>query len=451
MGAMSSIWTVRRSATDTKLAGVCGGVAEHWGIDPVLVRVGWVLLALSGGVGVVLYVAGWLLIPLQGGTTAALDDLLGERTRDWPKEVWVALVAIACLAVFAAFGSASPFGVGPAVVIACIWYFGFYKQRQGSAPGPAASADVGPASPASRADLGAPAFVTHPGPPTPFTVAAESWRLRIEQHVQQARAAATAPSATTWPTAPTSTSTVQDPAPDPELVERSAFLATPDPVGLYTDPVAATALPDTVHPRHSLAARRLRLLTLLVLGLTLAGLNIADRTGVVVTPAAYAAAALLVVGLALVAATWFGRARGLLAVGLLLVPVVALTSVAAQVLPTAPFEHTPRSYNRAAQLPPTPELFAPGQAQVDLSRLALTEDVTYAARMEMGQLEVKVPDDVNVEVRYGVDLGNVEGLGQELDSGFDLEGTRELTGSLAGRPTLTLDLTVDAGQVSVIR
>jgi phage shock protein PspC (stress-responsive transcriptional regulator) len=443
---MSSIWTLRRSATDTKLAGVCGGVAEHWGIDPVLVRVGWVLLALSGGVGVVLYVAGWLLIPLQGSATAALDGLLGERTREWPKEVWVALVAVTCLAVFAAFGSTSPFGVGPAVLIACIWYFGFYKQRQEPAPAP--SADAGPANPS---DLGAPAFVTHPGPPTPFTVAAESWRRRIEQHVQETRAGVTAPSATTWPTAPTATSTVQDPAPDPELVEREAFLATPDPVGLYTEPVAATALPSTVHPRHSLAARRLRLLTLLVLGLTLAGLNLADRIGAVVTPAAYAAAALLVVGLALVVATWVGRARGLLAVGLALVPVVALTSVAAQVLPTAPFEHTPRSYNRVADLPATPELFPPGQAQVDLSRLALTKDVTYAAQLEMGQLEVKVPDDVNVAVRYDVDLGAVEAFGQETDSGFDLLGTTEPSALLRTRPTLTLDLRVDAGHVSVIR
>ena len=45
--------TFRRSATDTKLAGVCGGVAARWGLDPVLVRVGFVLLALTGGIGVI--------------------------------------------------------------------------------------------------------------------------------------------------------------------------------------------------------------------------------------------------------------------------------------------------------------------------------------------------------------------------------------------------------------
>ena len=48
---MSSIWSIRRSTSDVKLAGLCAGVARHWGIDPVLVRVGWALLALSGGLG----------------------------------------------------------------------------------------------------------------------------------------------------------------------------------------------------------------------------------------------------------------------------------------------------------------------------------------------------------------------------------------------------------------
>ena len=53
---MSSVWDVRRSTSDAKVSGVCGGVARQWGVDPVLVRVGCALLALSGGIGLVLYV-----------------------------------------------------------------------------------------------------------------------------------------------------------------------------------------------------------------------------------------------------------------------------------------------------------------------------------------------------------------------------------------------------------
>jgi hypothetical protein len=46
-----------------------------------------------------------------------------------------------------------------------------------------------------------------------------------------------------------------------------------------------------------------------MLGLTLSGLGLADYLGAAITPAVYAAAALLVVGLALVLATWLGHSR----------------------------------------------------------------------------------------------------------------------------------------------
>ena len=85
---MSSIWTIRRSTSDVKLAGLCGGIARHWGIDPVLVRVGWALLALSGGLGVVLYLAGWLLLPADGQETSPAEDMFGDSVRKWPREVW---------------------------------------------------------------------------------------------------------------------------------------------------------------------------------------------------------------------------------------------------------------------------------------------------------------------------------------------------------------------------
>ena len=144
---MSSIWTIRRSTSDVKLAGLCGGIARHWGVDPVLVRVAFALLALSGGVG---------RGPLPGRLAAAagrrpenapVDDLFGEAARKWPREVWIAIVVIACVAGFAAVRLRStPFSIGPAVVIAVIWYFGFYKPRSGrDRAGGRAPAAVSPA------------------------------------------------------------------------------------------------------------------------------------------------------------------------------------------------------------------------------------------------------------------------------------------------------------------
>ncbi len=102
---MSSMWTIRRSATDSKLTGLCGGLARYWGIDPTLVRVGAAMLALSGGIGVVLYLAGWLLIPQDGKTQARADELFGPQVRRWSKEVWLAIVVIACVIAFAIFGA----------------------------------------------------------------------------------------------------------------------------------------------------------------------------------------------------------------------------------------------------------------------------------------------------------------------------------------------------------
>jgi len=54
-----------RSRTDKKIAGVCGGIAAYFGIDPVIPRVIWVVLALGAGVGLLAYLIGWLVIPME--------------------------------------------------------------------------------------------------------------------------------------------------------------------------------------------------------------------------------------------------------------------------------------------------------------------------------------------------------------------------------------------------
>jgi phage shock protein C len=52
-----------RSATDKKIAGVCGGLAEHFALDPTLVRLGFLLFALFG-VGEIVYIVLWIVLPL---------------------------------------------------------------------------------------------------------------------------------------------------------------------------------------------------------------------------------------------------------------------------------------------------------------------------------------------------------------------------------------------------
>ena len=58
---------LRRSRRDRVLGGVCGGVARYLDVDPVLLRVAAVALALSGGVGVLAYLVAWVVLPEADG------------------------------------------------------------------------------------------------------------------------------------------------------------------------------------------------------------------------------------------------------------------------------------------------------------------------------------------------------------------------------------------------
>ena len=53
---------LRRSSGDRVLAGVAGGIGERLGVDPVVLRLAFVVLSLAGGVGVVLYLVLFLVM-----------------------------------------------------------------------------------------------------------------------------------------------------------------------------------------------------------------------------------------------------------------------------------------------------------------------------------------------------------------------------------------------------
>ncbi|RQD80779.1 MAG: PspC domain-containing protein [Methanocalculus sp. MSAO_Arc2] len=53
-----------RSRRYRLLGGVCGGVAEYFGWDPSLVRIGWVILSLLPAFpGIIAYIIAWIIIP----------------------------------------------------------------------------------------------------------------------------------------------------------------------------------------------------------------------------------------------------------------------------------------------------------------------------------------------------------------------------------------------------
>jgi phage shock protein PspC (stress-responsive transcriptional regulator) len=450
---VSSIWTVRRSATDAKLTGLCGGIAQHWGVDPLLVRVGCALLALSGGIGLVLYLAGWLLIPVEGKDVAPIDDFFGAQAREWPRELWVLIVVIACIATFATFGALTPFGAGPAIILALIWYFGFYKQRQprrgrGSSAPDQPPAAVPPAEP--------PRFFRYPGPPTAFTQAAEAWQARIEEHFRQVSqrassrdATLSSPAGATWTTSPATGQDDALTAADQERRDRNAFLAEPDPVGLYVEPAEETAV-SSLTRSGSRSAKRLRAVSLITLGLTLSGLGVAAYLGAAIPLAAYFAAALLVLGLSLVAATWLGRAGGLLSLAVIALIGVLGTSALHTATGPADFGST-RSYTRVIDLPAGGDSQDLGQLTVDLSKLNLLSDATYRAHVDLGTVTIVVPPQARVRISYTVDAGAVRVYGRQITSGTELHQVIEPDTSTAGQPTLDLQLSVDSGTITVRR
>jgi phage shock protein C len=62
---------LRRNRENKMIAGVCEGIADSYDLDPTIVRLGFVLLALFHGVGIVAYLALWIVMP---GRTSADGD-----------------------------------------------------------------------------------------------------------------------------------------------------------------------------------------------------------------------------------------------------------------------------------------------------------------------------------------------------------------------------------------
>ncbi len=52
-----------RSRTDVVIAGVCGGLGEYFHVDPVIVRLIFVLVTLTSGIGMIIYPVLWIIMP----------------------------------------------------------------------------------------------------------------------------------------------------------------------------------------------------------------------------------------------------------------------------------------------------------------------------------------------------------------------------------------------------
>jgi phage shock protein PspC (stress-responsive transcriptional regulator) len=77
-----------RSRRDQVIGGVCGGIGRHLGVEPVLLRIAAVLLALmSGGTAVLAYVLAWVLIPQAGPGEEPASEEPGATSTAPPTQV----------------------------------------------------------------------------------------------------------------------------------------------------------------------------------------------------------------------------------------------------------------------------------------------------------------------------------------------------------------------------
>jgi phage shock protein C len=54
-----------RSRREKVIAGVCGGLAEYFGMDPVWIRLLFILFFFAGGSAFLVYIIMWLIVPLS--------------------------------------------------------------------------------------------------------------------------------------------------------------------------------------------------------------------------------------------------------------------------------------------------------------------------------------------------------------------------------------------------
>ena len=77
-----------RSREDSIIGGVCGGLAERFGWEPTLVRVGTIVLALFGGPAILAYIIAWIIVPLGPRSRPSLsaeEDAFWRGVSDRPK------------------------------------------------------------------------------------------------------------------------------------------------------------------------------------------------------------------------------------------------------------------------------------------------------------------------------------------------------------------------------
>ncbi len=436
---MRELNRLRRSTTDRKIAGVAGGIGRHLDIDPTIIRVLLVVLIFFGGAGALIYGAVWLFVPEDGKDQAPIH--MGEETRT--VVLVVALVVAGLLLIgngwWWGFGNGWPPPVIPLVVIGLVVWLVLRNRGQRGGQRLAAGGATPPGSPQQWPG---PGYVPPASPSTYDTGSHErtgdsggyeSGTYGTGTYGALTSAAApTTGESTSAPTAP-STSSAEPPALPPASTPPYQPPQPPQP-------------PRAPKPPKPPKPRALFGLTMGVVLLALGVVALVEVAGTNLPWAVYPATALGVIGVALLVGAFAGRSTGLVFTGI----------VAALVLAVAVWSPNPRfgdirvhpvradavqsSYGRTA-----------GLILVDLTRVqntAALDGRTLDLNMRAGQVVVRVPDSVDVDVTSHADAGQLNILGNVVQ-GRDVVSNRSTPDTAA--PDLHVNVNMGFGQVRVSR
>jgi phage shock protein PspC (stress-responsive transcriptional regulator) len=424
------------------LAGVCGGLGRYTDIDPLVFRVTLAVLAFFGGVGVLVYGLAWLLIPDEGATESEGERLVhGRADRSAVAAIVAVLVGLGIFGGFIGNGLNTTalilFGVlGVGLVVAvreggsrAEWWASAGAQHGMPAAGqPGATGGVQPGGQPGSAATGQPT-VTAPAP-------------------------GAAGSTPTWmPAARPGTAPTQP---------MSAYRPTypPPPRSPYHPPYVPPA-PRPPKQRSALGGLTISL-AVIVAGVIS---SIALWANGEVDFQVVLAGALLVLGAGLIVGGWLGRARWLIVVGS--VVTLLLVTTATWSLPIKGgignriWEPTTVEQLQSQ----SPYALAAGQAELDLTKIhfPLGETTPVKASVGVGELTVRVPEDVNVTGHAHVGMGNIllvtyagrTAAGERIpDPESNTEGIdvdKDIDIRSTANTTIELDLKVGTGQIQVIQ
>lgn len=77
-----------RSDTDRMIAGVCGGLAHYLNVDPVLVRLAFILLFFASGIGFPLYLILWIIMPGESSVDEVEGDVIQKNISEVGETVY---------------------------------------------------------------------------------------------------------------------------------------------------------------------------------------------------------------------------------------------------------------------------------------------------------------------------------------------------------------------------